>query len=118
MNKRKVGHRWEVHAAAFLNAQGYKILELNFNCKFGEIDIIAKDGNYLVFCEVKYRKTVEAGLPEEAVTTYKQKKIISSALFYMSSHHFSYETEVRFDVVSILGSEISVIKNAFEFVEW
>lgn len=118
MNKRKVGHRWEVNSAAFLNAQGYKILELNYNCKFGEIDIIAKDGNYLVFCEVKYRKTKEAGLPEEAVTSYKQKRIVSSALFYMRFHHLPDNTEVRFDVVSILGSELSVIKNAFEFVEW
>lgn len=118
MNKRKVGHRWEVVAATYLNAHGYKILELNFNCKFGEIDIIAKDGNYLVFCEVKYRKTVEAGLPIEAVSFYKQKRIISSALFYMSSHHLPDNTEVRFDVISILGSEISLIKNAFEFVEW
>lgn len=117
MNNRKVGHRWEVYAATYLNAQGYKILELNFNCKYGEIDIIAKDGNYLVFCEVKFRKTAEAGLPEEAVSFYKQKRIMSSALFYMSFHHLPDDTEVRFDVVSILGSEITLIKNAFEFVE-
>ena len=66
MNKRKTGQEQEVKAACFLKTQGYQILERNYRCKKGEIDLIAREGQYLVFVEVKYRSTNESGLPEEA----------------------------------------------------
>ena len=57
MNKRKTGQEQEVKAACFLKTQGYQILERNYRCKKGEIDLIAREGQYLVFVEVKYRST-------------------------------------------------------------
>ena len=74
-NKRAVGSRYEEETAAFLQKNGYRILEKNFRDRRGEIDLIAKDGRTLVFVEVKYRKNVRNGYPEEAVDTRKQKKI-------------------------------------------
>lgn len=114
MNTRKIGKGWEITAASYLAASGFEIIELNYSCRYGEVDIIAKDGNYLVFCEVKYRKSRSAGLPMEAVSYEKQKKIIGTAYFYIINHNLPENTEVRFDVVSILAGEITLIKNAFQ----
>ena len=75
MNKRKTGQEQEVKAACFLKTQGSQILERNYRCKKGEIDLIAREGQYLVFVEVKYRSTNESGLPEEAVDLRKQRQI-------------------------------------------
>lgn len=75
MNKRKTGQEQEAKAACFLKTQGYQILERNYRCKKGEIDLIAREGQYLVFVEVKYRSTNESGLPEEAVDLRKQRQI-------------------------------------------
>lgn len=71
MNKRKTGQEQEAKAACFLKTQGYQILEQNYRCKRGEIDLVAREGQYLVFVEVKYRSTNESGLPEEAVDLRK-----------------------------------------------
>ena len=67
MNKREVGAAYEEAAAVFLEKNGVRILERNFRCRQGEIDLIGRDGEYLVFFEVKYRKNADAGLPAEAV---------------------------------------------------
>ena len=73
-NKRAVGSRYEEETAAFLQKNGYRILEKNFRDRRGEIDLIAKDGRTLVFVEVKYRKNARNGYPEEAVDTRKHTK--------------------------------------------
>lgn len=112
-NKRAVGARYEKQACEYLEKQGYQILMCNYRCKCGEIDIIAKDGDYLVFCEVKYRKNGKKGNPLEAVTPAKQRTISRCAMTYMLSHGFA-EVPCRFDVVGILDDEITLIKNAFE----
>ena len=82
-NKRAVGSRYEEETAAFLQKNGYRILEKNFRDRRGEIDLIAKDGRTLVFVEVKYRKNARNGYPEEAVDTRKQKKIRETAAYYV-----------------------------------
>ena len=66
MNKREVGAAYEEAAAVFLEKNGVRILERNFRCRQGEIDLIGRDGEYLVFFEVKYRKNADAGFPAEA----------------------------------------------------
>lgn len=114
-NNRKVGSSYEHLAGEYLEQQGYCILEYNYRYRRGEIDIIAKDGEYLVFCEVKYRKDSSAGDPLEAVDFKKQQVISKCALYYMTTHHLDHMS-CRFDVVGILGSEITLIKNAFEYI--
>ena len=84
MNKRKTGQEQEAKAACFLKTQGYQILERNYRCKKGEIDLIAWEGQYLVFVEVKYRSTNESGLPEEAVDLRKQRQISRVAAWYLT----------------------------------
>ena len=113
MNKRSLGKEKEELAAAFLTERGYRILEKNFRCRAAEIDLIARDDKILSFIEVKYRSSSKFGDPLEAVGALKQRKIYEAALFYISKNRVSSDTQMRFDVVSILGDEITLIKNAF-----
>lgn len=115
-NKRVIGTAYEERARAYLEVQGYQILECNFHCKEGEIDIIAKDGEVLAFVEVKYRCNLQKGHPFEAVTITKQRRISRCARYYLYRHHLQ-EIPCRFDVVGILGEEILLQKNAFDYVE-
>ena len=78
-NKRMEGSRYEKLAARYLEQKGMDILELNYRCRTGEIDIIARDGEYLVFVEVKYRSGASFGDPSEAVTAKKQERIRKTA---------------------------------------
>lgn len=112
-NKRKTGSLYENMAAVFLEQQGFLILERNYHDRRGEIDLIARDGRYLVFVEVKYRKNSRMGYPEEAVGCKKQQHIRHTAEYYLYSHRYCGDTPCRFDVVSILGEEIRLIKDAF-----
>ena len=115
MNKRQIGTEKEKLAGAYLETNGYDIIEYNFKCRQGEIDIIAKDGEYLVFCEVKYRSNEKKGTPFEAVDYKKQRIISRCALFYIMKHRLS-DIPCRFDVVSITDREIQVLKNAFDYI--
>lgn len=115
MNKRMLGTTYEKLAGAFLEQLGYEIMEYNFRCRLGEIDIIARDGEYLVFAEVKYRKTAEYGSPALAVNRKKQQTISRVAAFYCYTNGIGETAPCRFDVISVCGKEIKVIKNAFEY---
>ena len=115
MNHRSTGTKYEELAANQMRQEGYEILEMNYRCKIGEIDIVAKDGQYLVFGEVKYRKTSANGMPQEAVNFHKQKKISATAGYYLMTHHYDDSVNVRFDVISILGEKVEIIKNAFPY---
>lgn len=112
-NKRSVGKRYEQVAVAYLKECGYDIVETNFYTRAGEIDIIAKDGNELVFVEVKYRRNTLSGYPEEAVDYRKQQKIYQSARYYLYKRRLDENISARFDVVSITGDKIKLYKNAF-----
>ena len=113
------GKEGEKIAAAFLKKNGYRISEINFRCILGEIDIIARDKGELVFIEVKTRKSIELGYPEQAVGIRKQKKMSQLALWYLQKKNIT-DTSARFDVVAITmlpsGNEIKLIKNAFDFI--
>lgn len=117
MNQRMLGGVYEEQAAAFLEQQGYGVLEKNYRCRMGEIDLIAMDSEYLVFVEVKYRRDGQKGNPVEAVGYRKQRTISKVAAYYLMSHGMSMEKPCRFDVVGILGEEITLIKDAFPYRE-
>lgn len=113
MNKRKVGAAYEKMAADYLKNQGYQLLERNYRCRIGEIDLIARDGRYLVFAEVKYRFTDSCGNALEAVTIKKQATIRRVAQFYLMTHHLPEDTPCRYDVVGITGKQVLLVKDAF-----
>lgn len=115
-NQRKKGSIYEQKAAAYLKTKGYQILAMNYRCRFGEIDIVARDGEYLVFVEVKYRFSIRMGEPEEAVTFRKKRTISAVGLYYKMEHHLDEMTQTRFDVVTILNQEIHLYTNAFEYI--
>lgn len=112
-SNRMIGSRYEKLAAAYLIEKGYHILEYNYRYSSGEIDLIGRQGEYLVFIEVKYRKTATCGDPAEAVTRKKQQRILRTAECYLLTHGYGENTPCRFDVVTILGQEIRMIQNAF-----
>ncbi len=115
MNTRKVGSAKEDEAARYLTSRGLTILEKNYSNRFGEIDIIALDGNCTVFVEVKYRKGIGSGHPEEAVGASKIRKIAKVADHYRVCRKLSESDPVRFDVVAIENDSIRWYRNAFEY---
>ena len=110
------GKTGEDYAAKMYERAGFIILERNYHSRFGEIDIIATDGEYLVFSEVKTRMTGGLTHPAESVTKSKQSKIMKTAQIYLM--RMPSELQPRFDVVSVRMSkgtveEIELIENAF-----
>lgn len=99
-------------AKEYLKSKGYRIIKANFKNAIGEIDIIAYDGEILVFVEVKYRKNSMFGLPREAVNLAKQNKIKLVATSYIKKYKL-FDKACRFDVLEILDDEITLIKEAF-----
>ena len=120
MTKIITGKKGERLAADFLTGNGYQILETNFRCPLGEIDIVARDHQEIVFVEVKTRKSHALGYPEQAVGIQKQKKLSQLALWYLQAKKMS-DKKARFDVVAVIlavqANEINLIKNAFDFVD-
>ena len=114
-NSRAVGACYEQKAAQYLETLGYKIMEQNFHCKMGEIDLIAKDGRYLVFIEVKYRASTHMGQPQEAVDYRKQRKICKTAAYYCMKYQISPQQPCRFDVAAFANDRWTVIQNAFDY---
>jgi putative endonuclease len=115
----KVGGIAEEKASAHLIKANCKIVEKNFTCTFGEIDLIMRDKDYLVFVEVRYRGKEDFGSGAETVSITKQRKIIRSAQRYLQQKKISEFIPCRFDVVSItLDKEkqfkIDWIKDAFQ----
>jgi putative endonuclease len=116
--KQIFGKQGEAWAVNHLKKKGYHILCVNYRTRFGEIDIIAKDKDTIVFVEVKSRSSSAFGSPKDAVTPLKQKQISKNALYYLKSTG-QMNARARFDVVAINASNgnthIELIKNAFEF---
>lgn len=111
-NKKAVGKVYEDLATAYLIDKGYKILARNYRCKVGEIDIIAKEKDVVVFIEVKYRKTLAFGSPAEAVNYYKKQRILRTAKWYLHAY-YKNEINCRFDVIEILDEKLSHVEAAF-----
>lgn len=116
MNKRQEGCDQEALAAEWLKEQGFVIVEKNYRCSQGEIDLVARDGRYLVFIEVKYRKGPKKGHPAEAVDVRKQRRISRAAAVYCCQRKIPETQACRFDVVSILDRKIEHLKDAFAYI--
>lgn len=101
MHNKDVGLQGEKAAARYLENKGYKIIDKNWKCCIGEIDIVALYEDTLIFVEVKTRTSIRTGLPEDAVNAKKRKKYESMAAFYLQDHDF-VDMVIRFDVVGIL----------------
>jgi putative endonuclease len=117
MEKKALGKKGEELALRYLKKNGYRIIERNYVCKMGEMDIIAKEKETLVFVEVKTRTSTSFGPPQLAVNFSKQRQMSKVALHFLKENHLE-EVKARFDVVAILlgpkGEEIELIKDAFD----
>ena len=113
----QLGKFGEESAIDFLKNNGYKILATNYRTRLGEIDIVAKDEGTICFIEVKTRLSDRFGLPQEALTRFKQRQIAKTALHFLKDNSL-LEKKARFDVVSVMARDqapsIDLIKNAFE----
>ena len=110
LNTREIGNKYEDKSVEILIKNSYKILERNYQNKYGEIDIIAQKDDEIVFVEVKYRKTNKFGYGYEAVDRRKIMKILKLANYYMQSKKYQ-DYKIRFDCMSYLGDELDRIKN-------
>ena len=114
-NTRNTGTSYERKAAEYLEQQGLVILKHNYRCRQGEIDLIARDKEYLVFVEVKYRSQNRAGYSLDAVNPAKQKKLSKVARYFLAAEYHCTEIPCRFDVIGIDGGCLHWIKDAFGF---
>lgn len=114
--RRQAGQRGETVAASFLEKEGIRILMKNFRCKYGEIDLIAKDQNVFLIVEVKMRSTNRQGFACEAVDWRKQRKICRTYDYFRMKYQISDFIPVRFDVIEIDKEDnCHWIQNAFEY---
>ena len=113
MNNRKSGIEGESLAIEYIKKLGYTVLERNFSNRTGEIDIIAKDKNYIVFIEVKARSSLKFGAPIESITWHKVRSIIRTAKCYLRYKNLQ-NALCRFDVIEVLRGEVNHIPNAFD----
>jgi putative endonuclease len=116
---KQIGKLGEDIASKHILDNRYKLIDRNFRTKHGEIDVIAKDGKFLVFIEVKTRRGTKFGYPREAVDWNKQTKIKNMASLYLAKNKL-WNCNIRFDVIEVILDEfdqvksIFLIKNAFE----
>jgi len=119
LSRRRLGHRWERRACAFLRSRGINILETGYQCRFGEIDIIGLDGQTLTIIEVRARGAGSVATAIETVDTGKQRKLIRTARHLLMQRPEWSERPVRFDVIAIENIDTSQtrfdwIRGAFE----
>ena len=106
------GRRGEARAAEHLRAAGYRILEQNFRCRLGEIDLVAMDGHTLVFVEVRTRRQAAHGTALATVTASKQQRLARVAQFYLQRRQPRFDA-CRFDVIGITAGRLQHVEDAF-----
>ncbi len=115
--RRQTGLLGEERARSALCRAGYRILTQNYRCRYGEIDVVAEEGETIVFIEVKARRGASHGDPAQAVTRRKQGRIARTALQYMAANHM-LDRKARFDVVTLMaepgGWRIEILRDAFQ----
>ena len=116
MTTKSSGDWGEAQVAEYLRAHGYEILASKYRCRYGEIDLIARDGATLCFVEVKLRRGTEHGLPREFVTAAKQRRLRTTAGFYLTTH--DPDAVCRFDVAEVYTDGANMPEHArIEYIE-
>ena len=110
--RRALGSSGEDAAAAWYEANGYQVVARNWRCRLGELDLVARRGRTVVFCEVKTRSSLAFGAPVEAVTRTKQVRLRALAARWLEESP-TPAAEIRFDVVSVLAGKLEVLQGAF-----
>ncbi len=111
-SRRSLGARGEALAATWYSARGYEVLDRNWRCPTGEIDLVLRRGTLLVVCEVKTRSTLAYGAPADSVTAAKRARLRRLAVRWLAAHSVHPAT-VRFDVAAVLGSKVEVVAEAW-----
>ncbi|WP_457571354.1 YraN family protein [Desulfovulcanus sp.] len=114
----RVGRSGEDLAASYLRKKGYKILDRNWRCNFGELDLVCRHKQVIVFVEVKTRSASTSVLPSEALTHHKRKRLLKTATLYLSKNGL-WDQRCRFDLICVIlennSADIEHVQNAFEF---
>jgi len=113
----RIGRSAEIIAAAELGNRGYKIIASNYRCRAGEVDLVAKEGDCIVFVEVRCKRTSDYGTPAESITHSKIRKLVATAEHYLYEHNLA-DVACRFDVVEVVAVDRKlvvkdVIRDAF-----
>ena len=116
MNRRKEGAYYENLVAEYLKTQGYEILEKNYRCRIGEIDRSQKRERHWSLWRSNIAGMIRWGDPKEAVDQKKAEKISMTASYYLMRECGRMDIPCRFDVAAVLGDQIEVVKNAFEYL--
>jgi putative endonuclease len=110
--RQRLGAAGEDRAAAWYREAGYEVVARNWRCRDGELDLVVRNQRTVVFCEVKTRSSDRFGVPAEAVTPAKQRRIRALAAHFLREHQLS-AANLRFDVAAVLGGQIEVVEAAF-----
>ncbi|WP_196083081.1 YraN family protein [Enterobacter hormaechei] len=114
LSRKQTGDAWELKARRWLEGKGLRFVAANVRGRGGEIDLIMKDGQTIVFVEVRYRQSSRFGGAAASVTLAKQQKLLQTAHLWLARHNGSFNTvDCRFDVVAFTGNAIDWLKNAF-----
>lgn len=114
MDTREIGLQAEQVACHFLEKNGLKLLARNYRCTFGEIDLIMRDNNDIVFVEVRKRTNIDFGSAVESVTLTKQRKVIKAAMHYLQKLRWFDKVHCRFDIIGISQGQMEWLKDAFQ----
>ncbi|WP_426723866.1 YraN family protein [Enterobacter cloacae complex sp. 302F9] len=114
LSRKQTGDAWELKARRWLEGKGLRFVAANVRGRGGEIDLIMKDGQTIVFVEVRFRQSSRFGGAAASVTLAKQQKLLQTAHLWLARHNGSFDTvDCRFDVVAFTGNAIDWLKNAF-----
>ena len=114
LSRKQTGDAWELTARRWLEGKGLRFVAANVRGRGGEIDLIMKDGQTIVFVEVRFRQSSRFGGAAASVTLAKQQKLLQTAHLWLARHNGSFDTvDCRFDVVAFTGNAIDWLKNAF-----
>ncbi len=111
-HNRLLGARGEAAAASWYEANGYEVVDRNWRCREGEIDLVVRNGRVFVFCEVKSRTSIRFGAPAEAITRDKQARLRRLAARWLEDSPVR-AMEIRFDVAAVLDGSLEVLQGAF-----
>ncbi|MBW4218625.1 YraN family protein [Enterobacter roggenkampii] len=114
LSRKQTGDAWELKARRWLEGKGLRFIAANVRGRGGEIDLIMKDGQVIVFVEVRFRQSSRFGGAAASVKLAKQHKLLQTAHLWLARHNGSFDTvDCRFDVIAFTGNEIEWLKNAF-----